>query len=79
MAQLHQSLPPKVAPTQLKRRKNAVQLFGPEGIQKTRIHSIVDHHKLSGLANAEPLEVDMRPLCRWAKVKRAGNLGWTCA
>ncbi|CAK9007194.1 unnamed protein product [Durusdinium trenchii] len=35
----------------------------PEGIQKTRIHSIVDHHKLSGLANAEPLEVDMRPLC----------------
>ncbi|CAL1144771.1 unnamed protein product [Cladocopium goreaui] len=35
----------------------------PEGISKVRLHSIVDHHKLSGLANAEPLEVDMRPLC----------------
>jgi len=35
----------------------------PEGINKVRLHSIVDHHKLSGLANAEPLEVDMRPLC----------------
>lgn len=35
----------------------------PEGIGQARLHSIVDHHKLSGLANAEPLEVDMRPLC----------------
>jgi len=35
----------------------------PEGIDKASIHSIVDHHKLSGLANAEPLEIDMRPLC----------------
>ncbi|CAE7560480.1 ppaC [Symbiodinium sp. CCMP2456] len=35
----------------------------PEGILKASIHSIVDHHKLSGLTNAEPLEVDMRPLC----------------
>lgn len=35
----------------------------PEGITKASIHSIVDHHKLSGLANADPLEIDMRPLC----------------
>lgn len=35
----------------------------PEGILKAQIHSIVDHHKLSGLTNAEPLEVDMRTLC----------------
>mmetsp|Transcript_40114 Transcript_40114/g.72693 ORF Transcript_40114/g.72693 Transcript_40114/m.72693 type:complete len:334 (+) Transcript_40114:70-1071(+) len=35
----------------------------PEGITGAKIHSIVDHHKLSGLTNAEPLEIDMRPLC----------------
>mmetsp|Transcript_60274 Transcript_60274/g.143643 ORF Transcript_60274/g.143643 Transcript_60274/m.143643 type:complete len:337 (-) Transcript_60274:159-1169(-) len=35
----------------------------PEGITSAKIHSIVDHHKLSGLSNAEPLEIDMRPLC----------------
>lgn len=35
----------------------------PEGISKTSIHSIVDHHKLAGLTNSEPLEIDMRPLC----------------
>ncbi|CAJ1357424.1 unnamed protein product [Effrenium voratum] len=35
----------------------------PEGISKAVLHSIVDHHKLSGLANSEPLEIDMRPLC----------------
>jgi len=35
----------------------------PVGIEKASIHSIVDHHKLSGLTNAEPLEIDMRPLC----------------
>mmetsp|Transcript_5765 Transcript_5765/g.16695 ORF Transcript_5765/g.16695 Transcript_5765/m.16695 type:complete len:333 (+) Transcript_5765:68-1066(+) len=35
----------------------------PRGIGKAHIHSIVDHHKLSGLANSEPLEIDMRPLC----------------
>lgn len=35
----------------------------PAGVEKAFIHSIVDHHKLSGLANAEPLEIDMRPLC----------------
>ena len=27
-----------------------------QGILKASIHSIVDHHKLSGLTNAEPLE-----------------------
>lgn len=35
----------------------------PESLGKALIHSIVDHHKLSGLKNAEPLEIDMRPLC----------------
>jgi len=49
----------------------------PEGIEKTAIHSIVDHHKLSGLTNAEPLEIDMRPLCSagsilYARAKAAG-------
>jgi manganese-dependent inorganic pyrophosphatase len=49
----------------------------PEGIDKAAIHSIVDHHKLSGLANAEPLEIDMRPLCSagsilYARAKAAG-------
>eukprot|EP00933_Yihiella_yeosuensis_P036812 TRINITY_DN30625_c0_g1_i1.p1 TRINITY_DN30625_c0_g1~~TRINITY_DN30625_c0_g1_i1.p1 ORF type:complete len:332 (+),score=64.66 TRINITY_DN30625_c0_g1_i1:77-1072(+) len=49
----------------------------PEGISKTSIHSIVDHHKLSGLTNAEPLEIDMRPLCSatsilYTRAKAAG-------
>jgi len=49
----------------------------PEGIEKASIHSIVDHHKLSGLANAEPLEIDMRPLCSatsilYSRAKAAG-------
>jgi len=49
----------------------------PEGITKASIHSIVDHHKLSGLANSEPLEVDMRTLCSatsilYARAKSAG-------
>jgi len=35
----------------------------PGGIEKSKIHSIVDHHKMSGLTNSEPLEIDMRPLC----------------
>lgn len=35
----------------------------PDNLSKATIHSIVDHHKLSGLANSEPLEIDMRPLC----------------
>jgi manganese-dependent inorganic pyrophosphatase len=35
----------------------------PKGIEKAKIHSIVDHHKLSGLTNSEPLEIDMRSLC----------------
>jgi len=49
----------------------------PEGVEKARIHSIVDHHKLAGLTNAEPLEIDMRPLCSagsilYARAKAAG-------
>ncbi|CAK0878262.1 unnamed protein product [Prorocentrum cordatum] len=49
----------------------------PEGIETASIHSIVDHHKLSGLESAEPLEVDMRPLCSagsilYARAKAAG-------
>merc|ERR1712087_134089 len=35
----------------------------PDDLGVAFIHSIVDHHKLSGLTNAEPLEVDMRSLC----------------
>jgi len=50
----------------------------PEGISKSvKIHSIVDHHKLSGLTNAEPLEIDMRSLCSatsilYSRAKSAG-------
>lgn len=49
----------------------------PTEITKTSIHSIVDHHKLSGLANAAPLEIDMRTLCSatsilYARAKAAG-------
>lgn len=36
----------------------------PDGLtEKATIHSIVDHHKLSGLATSQPLEIDMRPIC----------------
>merc|ERR1712151_121868 len=49
------------APVAIVDTNNPAEL--PEGIDKASIHSIVDHHKLSGLANAEPLEIDMRPLC----------------
>jgi len=35
----------------------------PAGILETDIHSIIDHHKLSGLATSRPLEIDARPLC----------------
>jgi len=51
----------------------------PEGITKTKIHSIVDHHKLSGLSNAEPLEIDMRPLCSATSIlySRAKKFGLT--
>lgn len=49
----------------------------PAGLSKTSIHSIVDHHKLSGLTNSEPLEIDMRPLCSatsilYSRAKAAG-------
>jgi len=49
----------------------------PEGVEKSKIHSIVDHHKLSGLKNSEPLEVDMRTLCSatsilYSRAKAAG-------
>mmetsp|Transcript_19726 Transcript_19726/g.35032 ORF Transcript_19726/g.35032 Transcript_19726/m.35032 type:complete len:348 (-) Transcript_19726:89-1132(-) len=49
----------------------------PDGIGKASVHSIVDHHKLSGLSNAEPLEIDMRPLCSatsilYSRAKAAG-------
>jgi len=51
----------------------------PDGIDKASIHLIVDHHKLSGLANAEPLEIDMRPLCSAGSIlyARAKALGLT--
>lgn len=35
----------------------------PEGLEAVTIHSIVDHHKLSGLTTSQPIEVDMRPIC----------------
>ena len=35
----------------------------PEGITKAGVHSIIDHHKMSGLQTAAPLEMDVRPLC----------------
>eukprot|EP00929_Paragymnodinium_shiwhaense_P109833 TRINITY_DN76395_c0_g1_i1.p1 TRINITY_DN76395_c0_g1~~TRINITY_DN76395_c0_g1_i1.p1 ORF type:complete len:332 (+),score=80.89 TRINITY_DN76395_c0_g1_i1:80-1075(+) len=35
----------------------------PKDLEKNKIHSIVDHHKLFGLKYAEPVEVDIRTLC----------------
>uniref|UniRef100_A0A7S2HSX9 inorganic diphosphatase n=1 Tax=Haptolina brevifila TaxID=156173 RepID=A0A7S2HSX9_9EUKA len=35
----------------------------PEGVQNSKIHSIIDHHKLCGLKTNSPLELDVRPLC----------------
>jgi len=35
----------------------------PDGVEAMQIHSIVDHHRLSGLKTAEPLEIDIRALC----------------
>ena len=35
----------------------------PDGVTKANIHSIVDHHKMSGFTNGAPLEVDIRTLC----------------
>merc|ERR1712110_592828 len=51
----------------------------PDGVSKASIHSIVDHHKLSGLTNAEPLEIDMRPLCSATSIlySRAKSAGLT--
>jgi len=51
----------------------------PESIAKGSIHSIVDHHKLSGLSNSEPLEMDMRPLCSATSIlySRAKSAGLT--
>jgi len=49
----------------------------PEGIHKAGVHSIVDHHKLSGLTSTAPLELDVRPLCSagsilYSRAKAAG-------
>jgi len=46
-------------------------------ITDVKIHSIVDHHKLSGLVHGEPLEIDMRPVCSatsilYSRAKAAG-------
>jgi len=35
----------------------------PANIESAVIHSIIDHHKMAGLTTAEPLEIDMRPIC----------------
>merc|ERR1712151_728453 len=63
------------APVAIVDTNNPAEL--PEGVDKASIHSIVDHHKLSGLANSEPLEIDMRPLCSatsilYARAKASG-------
>lgn len=59
--------PPLLLKLESKQEIAVVDTNNPEellqGISSTRLLSIVDHHKLSGLTNAEPLEVDMRPLC----------------
>lgn len=44
---------------------------------QANVHSIVDHHKLSGLKTCKPLEVDIRSLCStgsilYARAKAAG-------
>ena len=50
----------------------------PEGIENAAVHSVIDHHKLTGLRTVAPLEVDMRPLCSagsiiYARAKAAGR------
>ena len=50
----------------------------PDGVTKANIHSIVDHHKMSGFTNGAPLEVDIRTLCStgsilYARAKAAGR------
>jgi len=49
----------------------------PDGISKAAVHSIIDHHKMSGLSTSAPLEMDVRPLCStgsilFARAKAAG-------
>jgi manganese-dependent inorganic pyrophosphatase len=62
---LEGALEPK-APVAIVDTNNPAEL--PDGVSKASIHSIVDHHKLSGLSNAEPLEIDMRTLCSAASI-----------
>lgn len=50
----------------------------PQGIEKAKVHSIIDHHKMSGLKTAAPLEMDVRPLCStgsiiYSRAKVAGR------
>jgi hypothetical protein len=50
----------------------------PEGVEKVSIHSIIDHHKMSGLTTKSPLELDVRPLCStgsilYSRCKAAGR------
>ena len=50
----------------------------PDGVEAADIHSIVDHHKLSGLKTPKPIETDIRPLCSagsilYARAKAAGR------
>jgi len=35
----------------------------PDNVESAVIHSIIDHHKMAELTTAEPLEIDMRPIC----------------
>lgn len=49
----------------------------PDGVESARVHSIIDHHKLAAMSTAEPIEVDIRPLCSagsilYERMKAAG-------
>lgn len=35
----------------------------PENVARAAVHSVIDHHKLSGLTTIAPTEVDIRPTC----------------
>jgi len=55
---------------------NAEEL--PAGLDKAKVHSIVDHHKLFGnIKSSEPIDIDMRVLCSatsilYARAKASG-------
>jgi len=51
----------------------------PRNVQRTCIHSVIDHHKLAGLTSSSPVEIDIRPLCSagsivFARLKARGTV-----